>query len=175
MIQIENSQNEMDHTLYALDLLTQSEKNLPNTTSSITEQKISTIVQYLKTHSDEPLNEMYHFTLEVMNDLNGYIQTMDKIEEYKQILNGKTDKINLIKSRGEINPELSTLEEEVKSIEVILKIAIYRFEKSFKKFKKEQIEMYNKKLILLKRKEVEKRTKDKNIWYNLLNNSTKVD
>ena len=87
----------------------------------------------------------------------------------------KTDKINVIKSRGEINPELSTLEEEVKSIEVILKIAIYRFEKSFKKFKKEQIEMYNKKLILLKRKEVEKRTKDKNIWYNLLNNSTKVD
>ena len=175
MIQIENSQNEMDQTLYALDLLTQSEKNLPNTTSSITEQKISTIVQYLKTHSDEPLNEMYHFTLEVMNDLNGYIQTMDKIEEYQQILNGKTDKINVIKSRGEINPELSTLEEEVKSIEVILKIAIYRFEKSFKKFKKEQIEMYNKKLILLKRKEVEKRTKDKNIWYNLLNNSTKVD
>ena len=84
MIQIENSKNEMDHTLYALDLLTQSEKNLPNTTSSITEQKISTIVQYLKTHSDEPVNEMYHFTLEVMNDLNGYIQTMDKIEEYQE-------------------------------------------------------------------------------------------
>ena len=133
------------------------------------------MVQYLKTHSDELVIEMYHFTLEVMNDLKGYIQTMDKIEEYQQILNGKTDKINVIKSRGEINPELSTLEEEVKSIEVILKIAIYRFEKSFKKFKKEQIEMYNKKLILLKRKEVEKRTKDKNIWYNLLNNSTKVD
>ena len=100
MLQIENSQNEMDHTLYALDLLTQSEKNLPNTTSSITEQKISTIVQYLKTHSDEPLIEMYHFTLEVMNDLNGYIQTMDKIEEYQQILNEKTDKINVIKSNN---------------------------------------------------------------------------
>ena len=83
MIQIENSQNEMDHTLYALDLLTQSEKNLPNTTSSITEQKISTIVQYFKTHSDEPLKEMYHFTLEVMNDLNGYSAEIQKIIDSK--------------------------------------------------------------------------------------------
>lgn len=175
MMQIENTQSEMDHTLYALEVLSQCEKKLPNTVSNITEQKVSTIIRYLTTHNDEPFKEVYDFTLEVMNDLNGYIQTMDKIEEYKEILNTKKDKINMIKSRGEISPELGTLEDELKSIEVILKIAIYRFEKSFRKFKHEQVDMYNRKLIRLKRKEIEKKTQDKNIWYNLLNNSQIVN
>lgn len=169
--QLKIVQNDNSHKLRAIEVLHKYEKMFGDQSDFVSNEKVSTFSSHLSNEVESPLKELYYFSLEIESDVKGYINALKEINDYKLELHRSKERLVAIQSNGqttEVN-RINALKTDIPNIESIIKIATYRFEKSFKKFKKEQIEIYNKKIIEIKNKEIEINHKDKAIWFNLTN------
>lgn len=107
--------------------------------------------------------------LEIKNDVDGYLEAYSTIEEYKVEEYRSKERLKAIESNGqstEIN-RINALKIDIPNIHSIVKIATFCFERSVKKFKTEQIDLYNKEILMLKSKVIDKEKNDFNLWSGL--------
>lgn len=169
--QLKIEDNDNKHKLRAIEVLHKYEKMFGDQSNFISDEKVSTFSSHLSKEVESPLKELYYFSLEIESDVKGYINALKEINDYKLELHLSKERLLAIQSNGqttEVN-RINALKVDIPNMESIIKIATYRFEKSFKKFKREQIEIYNKKITEIKKKEIEIHHKDKGIWFNLTN------
>lgn len=170
--QLKIVENDNNHKLRTIELLHKYEQMFKEHSNFISDEKMGVFTNTLSKEVEHPLKDLYYFSLEMQSDVKGYIKAIKEINDYKLELSRSKERLIAIKSNGqttEVN-RINALNIDIPNIELIIKIATYRFEKSFKKFKKEQIEIYNQKIMQIKNKEIEIHNKDKGIWFNLTNN-----
>ena len=105
----------------------------------------------------------------MQNDVNGYLEAYSTLQEYKLEEHRDKERLKAIQANGqstEIN-RINALKIDIPNIQAIIKIATYYLEKSIKKFKNEQIKLYNKEALMLKGKVIDKEKYDLNLWSGL--------
>lgn len=105
----------------------------------------------------------------MQNDVDGYLEAYNTLQEYKVEEYRSNERLKAIESNGqstEVN-RINALKIDIPNIHTIIKIATFYFEKSIKKFKIEQIDLYNKEIFMLKNKIIDKEKYDMNLWLGL--------